>query len=320
MAAAGVAVDIFGAGGAAVPALLDPEHAGIGAELDAGLEGLRPHRHRVFAHRVARAAAADAAAVAGGPAVIVLRDHARRHRPPVPAELVEGLGQLPRHAAQRQGRGRIVVLRRHGRIAGEAGCADDPVAALVVGGDILVGDRPVGGEAVLLALAEVGRAVARPERPVDVGRAAYPVPHQDLRGIGPDRKVVDVAADVDVGAPAGAALPLPVRAVVGVLARLDPPALLQADDLEAGLAQNHRGDRARGTRADDENVGRLMRGHASSPRARDPGHRPGARPRCGSNGRDCGAAGRARGRTAPARSPRGSGPPCRAGRGPGPRG
>ena len=65
---------------------------------------------------------------------------------------------------------------------------------------------------------------------VDVGGAADPVPHQHLGGVRADREVVLVAAaDIDVGAPAGAALPLPVAAGVEVVALLDPPTLLQAD-------------------------------------------------------------------------------------------
>ncbi len=96
---AGDAVDIDGAGRPPVASCLDPQHARIGAQLDAGLQRLRPDRDRELAHRAARAAVADAAAVAGRPAVIVPRDHAGRHRPPVPAEPVERLAPAAAHAA-----------------------------------------------------------------------------------------------------------------------------------------------------------------------------------------------------------------------------
>ena len=93
---AGIAVDEQRAGGAAVAALLDPQHARVGAQLGAGGERLRPDRQRELAHRAARATVTNAATVAARPAIVIFRDHAGFRRPPVPAKLVERLRKAAR--------------------------------------------------------------------------------------------------------------------------------------------------------------------------------------------------------------------------------
>ena len=163
---------------------LDALDARPGAQLDAGRQRLGPDRERELAHRAARAAADAAGAAVAGRAA----RHSRRRSTPAgnghqcQPRLVEGIGQAPADRAQGQGRRRIVGPRRQGRIAGQAAGADQPVDGVVVGRQVLVGDRPVRRQAVLDALAEIGRPIARPERGVDVGRAADGVPHQDVGG------------------------------------------------------------------------------------------------------------------------------------------
>src|SRR5580692_3312370 len=103
--AARVAVDEMDAGGPPIRPLLDLESARIGPQSRSSKQGLRPYRDRELAHRAARAAVADATAVAGGAAVIVLRDDAGLGGPPMPPKLVEGLGEPASGAGERQGPG-----------------------------------------------------------------------------------------------------------------------------------------------------------------------------------------------------------------------
>ena len=140
----------------------------------------------------------------------------------MPAELVEGLGEPAGGAGEGQRPRGARVARRHRGIASEAARADETIGLLVEGREVLVGDRPVRRETMLVALAEVGRPEARPDRAIDVGRAADPVPHQDLRGVRLDRIVVGMMALVDVGTPVRAPLPGPVGTVVRMISRLDP--------------------------------------------------------------------------------------------------
>src|ERR1700728_1440485 len=91
--AARVAVDEMDARGPSIGPLLDLERARIGSQPCSRKQGLGPYRDRELAHRAARAAVADPAAVAGGAAVIVLGDDASLGGAPKPAELVERLGE-----------------------------------------------------------------------------------------------------------------------------------------------------------------------------------------------------------------------------------
>src|ERR1700722_14940334 len=208
--AARVAVDEMDARGPSVGPLLDLERARIGPQPRSRKQGLGPYRERELAHRAARAAVADATAVAGGAAIIVLRDDTSLGGPPMPAELVEGLGEPASGAGEGQRPGGARVARRHGEVAGEAARADETIGFFVEGREVLIGNRPVRLQTVLVALAEVGGPEARPNRAVDIGRAADPVPHQNLRGVRLNWIVVWVMALVDVGAPVRASLPSPV--------------------------------------------------------------------------------------------------------------
>ena len=235
----GPPVDIDRAGGAAAAIGLDALNARPGAQLDAGRQRLGPDRDRELAHRAAWAAAdAAGAAIAGRAPVIVGGDDAGGHWPPVPAKAVEGIGQVPADGTQGQGRRRIIGSRRQARIAGQAAGADQAVDGVVVGRQVLVGNRPVRRQTVLGALAEIGRPKARPDRGVDVGRAADGVPHQDAGGRAFDRIIGRCLANVVVRAPAPVALPFPVGIMVRMGRRLRPLPLLEAHYLEPSLPQH----------------------------------------------------------------------------------
>src|SRR6202044_46417 len=232
----------------------DLERARISPQPRSSKEGLGPYRDRELAHRAARAAVADPAAVASRAAVIVLRDDAGLGGPPMPAELVEGLGEPAGGAGEGERPRRARVARRHGGGAGETARTDETIGLFVEGREVLIGNRPVRRQAMFVALAEVGGPEARPNRAVDIGRAADPVPHQNLRGVCLHRIVVWVMALVDVGAPVRAPLPGPVRAVVRMISRLDPCALLEAEHIEAALRENRGRERPSSARADNQHI------------------------------------------------------------------
>ena len=103
----------------------------------------------------------------------------------MPAEPVEAA----RHASRRSGRaasgGNGRLVRRIGRVAGQAGDAHHPVVLRVVRFERRVVDRPVLGDAVQRLDAEVRGMQAREMRRVQDGAAAHAVEVGDL-----DRRVV----------------------------------------------------------------------------------------------------------------------------------
>ena len=72
-----------------------------------------------------------------------------------------------------------------------------------------------------------------------------------------DRVVLREAADVRAGRPVLARLQLPVELVARVVGAVEPVALLEADDAEAGLGEAHRDDAARRAGTDDQDVCRF---------------------------------------------------------------
>src|SRR5258707_806588 len=98
-----------------------------------------------------------------------------RLRPTWPLDLARPLGWRPAAVAGGARRG-----GRHGEgaaggdrgVAVKAADADPPVGLVVERRQVLIGERPVGGETMLDALAEVARPEARPDCGVDQGRAA----------------------------------------------------------------------------------------------------------------------------------------------------
>jgi hypothetical protein len=119
-------------------------------------------------------------AIAGRATVIIFGDHPSFRWPPVPVETVECLCQAPGGPGEGERARRGLVAWWHRRIAGQAADADHAIGLLIEGGDILIADRPVRLQAVLVMLAEIRGTVTRPDGAIDIGRAADTVPHQDL--------------------------------------------------------------------------------------------------------------------------------------------
>ena len=98
----------------------------------------------------------------------------------MPAEFIESLREPTSGASKGQRPRWAGFTRRHGGVAGEAACANETIGLFVKRRELLIGNRPIRLETMLVALAEVGRAIAWPNRAVDIGRTADSVPHQDL--------------------------------------------------------------------------------------------------------------------------------------------
>ena len=269
-----VSLDVDHAGGTARGIGLDALDPAVGAEFDACGQRPRPVGHCHVVERAARATAlARTAIVAGEAAVVSLREDRTRHGPPVPAELIEAARNDLAHGPARARPRLEGAARRHGGIAQPAGDAAGLVRRIEVRGEVLVGNRPVGREAVLRALAEVGRAVARPGGGVDAGGAADTVPHQRRLVRAVHRVVVRAGAHVDGDRPVSGAPPLPVPTMMGALGRREPRALLQADHPDALPGQYGRRDDAAGAGADDDDVGVVVRGVRGHDGRLSPGRR-----------------------------------------------
>ena len=152
----------------------------------------------------------------------------------------------------------------------EAGHADHPVGLVVERRQVLVGERPVRGQAVLHALAEVGRAEPRPQRREHVGRAANAVPHQRVRLAALDGVIVRAFANCGLGVPVVLPAVNEVGAEMRMPGRLGPAALVEADDAAAGLGQHEAVDDAAGAGADHEHVGMVGLAHRMLSRSRPP--------------------------------------------------
>ena len=255
-----VAVDVDRAGGEAVPVRRDLPDAGAGDELRAVRESLRPHGRVGRALRALRAAPhARPRALAAGEVADLLGADRVRGRPPVPVELVHALGGPSPDRADRE---RRQERRRPGRVVGVAAHAGDLhllVDLLVVRLHLLVGDGPVVGDPVQRPELVVLRAQPHPLG-AEVNRAAADgvVHHRRDRGPGDLERVVRrVLPRVRVRAPLRVGDELPLELVPGEVRGVLPAALLEADDLEAGLGEVPRRDRAAGPRADDDDVGLL---------------------------------------------------------------
>ena len=173
----------------------------------------------------------------------------------MPAELVHRLAETRAGLAERQRRHRR-FFRRIGRIAGKPG---DAHHAVVLGEERLqrlVVDRPVVGDAVEHLHLEVGGMQARIVRRVHDGRAADAVEVDDLdrRVVVVDRIVGYPRAAIGAGGKIAEESRLPIPSVRGIVGRLHPIALLEAEDMHLGFrkAPGHCGARCSGS--DDQNV------------------------------------------------------------------
>ena len=159
-----VPVDPGRAGREALGVGLDPPDAGAGHEPGAEGDRLRPVGQvgrRLGALVAARLAGAPLDA--RPPAVVRRRVDRVELRPPVPAELRVAAGDLQPGRPDRQRRHRRVLgVGRVGRIARQARHAELAVGPVEVRQQLEVVDRPVVGDAVERADAEVGRQGPRP--------------------------------------------------------------------------------------------------------------------------------------------------------------
>ena len=257
-----VAVVIRRAGGPAGFVHQDLADAGVGDEARALFQRAGPEYDvaagrgtQVFAH-VGRTAV-----VHGGVDGVV-------RRPPVPAQLVEGAGQLLAARADGQRRRGPGRLGRIGRVALQTADAVGAVVLVVVGFQLEVVHGPVVGHAVQGLEAEVGRMKpGKVGTPVD-GAAAHGVVHigSDGRVVLVDRIVLRQPAEVGVGMEVG----LPVQLRLGLADRKGvqrhPAALFQTNHPDPGLGQAPGEGPAGSAGADDENVGDVVfAAHGNAP-------------------------------------------------------
>ena len=253
---AAVAVVVDDAVGHAVVADRDFAHAGAGAQFHAGADGVRPVGDVGAGLRPLGAAGGAVGEVdaAGAAFVVRARDRAVAG-PPVPAELVDGTGQDLAGAAERERR-HLGFVGRVGGVAGQARDAGDAVVLVVVGGEGGVVDRPVVGDAIERLHAEVAGVEAGEMAGIEHGAAADAVEVADQDGgvVLVDR-VVGIARAAVGGDGEVADLPgLPVSAGGGVVVRVHPVALLEANDAHLRVGQAVGRGAARGAGADDHHV------------------------------------------------------------------
>ncbi len=234
----------------------DLAHPAARAQFDPGTDGGGPVGDvgaRLGALRAARRAVREVDAL-GAPLVVLGRDRAVG-RPPMPSQPVQSARQRHAGPAKRQRRHHRFV-RRIGRIAGEARHAHHAVVLGVVRVQRGIVDRPVVGDAVERAHAEVGRMEAREVPGVQHGAAADAVEVGDLdrRGGVVDRIIGLACAPVRAVVEVVELARLPVAAGAGVFRRLHPVALLEAEDVHLRLGEAPRHRRARGAGADDKDV------------------------------------------------------------------
>jgi len=196
---------------------------------------------------------------AARPPLVIGRGDGRIGRPPVPAELVHRLAEAGARLAQRQRRHRR-LLRRIGRIAGEAG---DAHHAIVLGEERLqrcVVDRPVVGDPVERAHLEIRRMQPREMRRVHDGAAADAFEVHDLdRRIGVvDRIVGRPRAPIGTDGEIAEQPRLPITPVARIIGRLDPVALLEAEDPHPGIGKAPRHSGTRCARADNQHIDLVM--------------------------------------------------------------
>ena len=261
--ALGVVIDH--AGSHAVFVDRDFTHPAARAQLDAGADRERPIGDvgRGFgALRATRRAVAEIDA-ARAPFIIGGGDGGVG-RPPVPAELVHRLAEAGAGLAERQWRHRR-LLRRISGIAGEPGNAHHAVVLGEVWFQRGIVDRPVVGDAVQRAHLEVGRVHARKVRRVHDGAAAdtVEVHHLDRRIGVVDRVVGRPGAAVGIDGEIAEQPRLPVPAVAGIIGRLHPVALLEAENPHPGVGKAPRHRRARCSGPDNQHIDLIV--HRTSP-------------------------------------------------------
>ena len=259
---------------------LDPRHLGPGQHRQPPRRLGLPQEGDIGGALVAQRAApaALAAIVAGRSAVHRLGQDGAAVGLEGQAKPRARLDQTPRGGVERVGR------LREGRGPGAArlhrgtGDADQPLGPVVVGREIVIGERPVGPRAVVapqveaagvqaLRLAHVMQRAAADT--ADMGIAGRGQPHPPRRAAGPDgvealqRRIGGVErAQITIEdiAPAagrgGKQPPLPIGLRHRVVARrIETRPGLEQQDTQPGLGQGECRRRATSARADDHDVG-----------------------------------------------------------------
>ncbi len=161
-----VPVVIGNSGGPALCIGFDVEGARLRDQPGSGGKGLRPVGDVGRRPCFLRATEIAGAAIVAGTAPLSIRTGVDRNiaRPPVPTEPVEGGCHPFASLAERQGGHLASGALGIAGIAGHPGNPHHPVVLLVIGGEILVGDRPVIAHAIKAAHLEIGRPEAREMR------------------------------------------------------------------------------------------------------------------------------------------------------------
>ena len=262
-------------------------------QLRAAGDGLGPVGHvRAGLGLPVAADVARATVVARRAPVVSLGQNRAIRRPPVPAQPVETAGYRLSRLAEGDRLRLPLGLVRIARVARHTGDAADSVVLVEVWLQVRIGHREIVGHAVQRLHPEVRRAEPREVgAPVD-GAPAHGIVHQrrDGRVVVVDRVILREAPHVGVGAHVRETGQLPVVPATGIVVRLDPSALLQADDVESGPGEMPGEGSPRRARPYDHNVGYVVPA-AQSCHLRA-GLRPGTivpeRPCGGHHGRDRG--------------------------------
>ena len=209
-------------------------HARMGHEAYSLGEGGRPVGDVGTGHGADRAAhVTRPTVVTHATAVTVWHGNQRTvRRPPMPAQLLQPTDVDLAGAVEAERR-RLPGLA--GRVSGIAAQARDPdhrVVLLVVRLQVPVGQGPVVGDAIEGVDAEVrGAKAGKVPAPVD-GAAADGIEHErdNRRPVHVDGIVFRALAYIRVLGKIGGPVVLPIGPVVGIRLRVNPAALLQADD------------------------------------------------------------------------------------------
>ena len=255
-----VFVVVDDAGGHVARVHRDFAHPAVCRQLDAGALRHGPIGHVGAAFRARGAAGVAWAQVGALFATLVLsgRDGAIGW-PPVPTEFVETAGDLFAHATHRH-MGKRRVVRRIGRIAGQAGDADVAVVFGEKGVEQGVVDWPVVGDAVEGLDAEVGGVETGKMRGVENRAAAdgVEVGDRDGRVVVVDRIVRRAVAEVGTDRVIPSLQHFPVAPVARVFGGIHPVALFHAHDAHPGFGEAPRDGGAGRTRAYNQDINDIV--------------------------------------------------------------
>ena len=212
----------------------------------------------------------EAAVVERVPALVVVRHHRMRQREGVDVHLVAGVVELatPLRRSQRRARVAGAAVRLVLVSAGDTGNPELPLDLAEIGLQVLVAERPVREvRARDVAVQRLEHEVRFP-RPRDPARPVVRATtdqlrrRRELKAFRRGLLVVAQRSRVQIGIGPQVIAVDELQFVAGeVLLRLQPRALVEGDDLHAGLAQHLHCGTATRAQADDNCVNRLVPGH-----------------------------------------------------------